>query len=125
MAWYKFTNVSEVLAASIIIALIMEEASTSETSVDLTRLHGATTQKTTIFGKSKNYESLHYVIFSVLPLVPPRLKYFPQHFVIKPQCIIYSSLRRGDPNLRAADVFCEKCEPVCDSKLVAFFYKLP
>jgi hypothetical protein len=31
--WYKFTSVSEVLAASII-ALIMEAASTSETSVN-------------------------------------------------------------------------------------------
>jgi hypothetical protein len=40
-----------VLSASVskAIALMMEAASTSETSVDFTRLHGATTQKTSIF----------------------------------------------------------------------------
>jgi hypothetical protein len=43
------TDVLEVLAASNIRALIMEETSTSETSVNSTRLHGATTQKTAIF----------------------------------------------------------------------------
>jgi hypothetical protein len=32
-----------------VIALMMETASTSETSVNFTRLHGTTTQKTTIF----------------------------------------------------------------------------
>jgi hypothetical protein len=35
LVWQKFTDVSEVLAASIIIALMMEAASTSETSVNI------------------------------------------------------------------------------------------
>jgi hypothetical protein len=46
------TDVSEVLIASIIramIALLMEAAISSETSVKFTRLHGVTTQKTDIF----------------------------------------------------------------------------
>jgi hypothetical protein len=34
VVWYKFTDVSEVLAASIIIALMMEAASSPETSVN-------------------------------------------------------------------------------------------
>jgi hypothetical protein len=34
VVWYKFTEVSEVLAASIIIALMMEAVSASETSVN-------------------------------------------------------------------------------------------
>jgi hypothetical protein len=33
--WYNFTDVLEVLAASIIMAMIMEAASTSETSVNV------------------------------------------------------------------------------------------
>jgi hypothetical protein len=37
-----------VLAASIIRAIMMKAASTSETSIIPTRLHGATTQKTAI-----------------------------------------------------------------------------
>jgi hypothetical protein len=45
----KFTDVSEILSASVVIVLMMEAASTSETSVNFTRLHGATIQKTTIF----------------------------------------------------------------------------
>jgi branched-subunit amino acid transport protein AzlD len=52
LVWYKFTDVSEVLAASIIrdimVALIMGAAGTSETSVTSARLHFAT-QKTAIF----------------------------------------------------------------------------
>jgi large-conductance mechanosensitive channel len=51
VVWYNFTDVLEVLAASIIrglINLMMEAVSISETSVS-TRLHGATTQKTGIF----------------------------------------------------------------------------
>jgi hypothetical protein len=43
-----FTDVSEVLAASII-ALMMEAASISQTLETSTGLHGATTQKTAIF----------------------------------------------------------------------------
>jgi hypothetical protein len=47
--WKKFTDVAEVLAASITrIALMMEVASTSETSVNFYQ-HDATTQKTAIF----------------------------------------------------------------------------
>jgi hypothetical protein len=54
VVWKKFTDLKEVLAASIIgamsgIVLIMEAASTSETTINFTRLHGATTQKTVIF----------------------------------------------------------------------------
>jgi hypothetical protein len=41
--------ISAVLAASIIIVLKMDAASTSETSVKFTKLHGATTRKTAIF----------------------------------------------------------------------------
>jgi hypothetical protein len=57
--WYKFTDVSEVITAYIIramrkppgllIALMIEAGSTSETSVNLRRLHGAIFQKTVIF----------------------------------------------------------------------------
>jgi hypothetical protein len=47
VAWYKCADVSEVLAASIIMAII-EAKSTSETSVNFYRLHGAATQKTAI-----------------------------------------------------------------------------
>jgi hypothetical protein len=42
-------SVSEVLAASIIRAMMMEAASTSETSINFYQTHGATTQKTAIF----------------------------------------------------------------------------
>jgi hypothetical protein len=35
--WYNITDVSEVLATSIIIAMVMESASTSETSVNFYR----------------------------------------------------------------------------------------
>jgi hypothetical protein len=42
-------GVSEVLAAFIIIALMIEAASTSETSVNFARPHGTTYQNTTIF----------------------------------------------------------------------------
>jgi hypothetical protein len=34
VVWYKFTDISEVVSASIIIALMMEAASISETSVN-------------------------------------------------------------------------------------------
>jgi hypothetical protein len=44
VVWQKFTDVSEIL-----IALMMEAASTSETSLKFTILHGATPQKTDIF----------------------------------------------------------------------------
>jgi hypothetical protein len=46
--WVEAPNVSEVLAASIIRAM-MEAASTSETLVNFYQIHGATTQKTAIF----------------------------------------------------------------------------
>jgi hypothetical protein len=45
---YKFTDVSEVLAASII-TLMMGAASTSETSVSFYQITGRTSQKTVIF----------------------------------------------------------------------------
>jgi hypothetical protein len=45
----KFTDVSEVIAASII--ALMETASASETSANFTRLHGVTSQKTVIFNR--------------------------------------------------------------------------
>jgi hypothetical protein len=50
VVWEKFTDVSEVPAASInlLIALMMEAASTSETSVNFYQIYGATTQKTAI-----------------------------------------------------------------------------
>jgi hypothetical protein len=58
--WKKFTDVSEVLTASsiraiskpwrgLLISLMMEAVSTSETLVNPTRLHGATSQKTVVF----------------------------------------------------------------------------
>jgi hypothetical protein len=47
VVWYKFTDVSEELTASIIRAM-MEAASTSEAWKTI-RLHGATSQKTVIF----------------------------------------------------------------------------
>jgi hypothetical protein len=61
-----------VLAASII-ALMVEAASTSETSVTSTRLHGATTQKTLIFilaaMRTSNFKSqmivLHIIFFKI------------------------------------------------------------
>jgi hypothetical protein len=51
LVWKKLTDVLEVLAAFIIrvIALMMEAASTFETSVTSTRLHGGTSQQTFIF----------------------------------------------------------------------------
>jgi hypothetical protein len=52
VVWYKLTDVSVVVTASNIreiIALMMEVVSTSETSVSITRLYGATSQKTVIF----------------------------------------------------------------------------
>jgi hypothetical protein len=52
VGWYKFTDVSEVLATSIvraIIALMMEAASTSETSVNFYQTTRLNIQKTVIF----------------------------------------------------------------------------
>jgi hypothetical protein len=52
VVWYKFTDVSQVLSASIIrkiIALMMEAARTSGTQANFTRLHDSTTQNTAIF----------------------------------------------------------------------------
>jgi hypothetical protein len=49
VVWYKLTDVSEVLAASINISLMMEAASTSETSKNSCQTNGAATQKTPIF----------------------------------------------------------------------------
>jgi hypothetical protein len=52
VAPYKFIDVSEVrncLRNEWLTSLLTEAASTSETSVNFTRLHGATTQKTAIF----------------------------------------------------------------------------
>jgi hypothetical protein len=46
---WKITDVSEVIAAFVIRAMITEAASTSETSVNSTILHGTTTQKTVVF----------------------------------------------------------------------------
>jgi hypothetical protein len=40
----KFTDVSEVLAASIVMAMMTEAARISETSVNFTVLHGTTAQ---------------------------------------------------------------------------------
>jgi uncharacterized lipoprotein YmbA len=45
----KFTDISEMLTASII-RVMMKAASTSEMSVNFTRLHGTTFQKTVISG---------------------------------------------------------------------------
>jgi hypothetical protein len=49
--WLKFTDISEEFAASIIrvMALMMEAASTSETSVNFYQTHGAKIQKTATF----------------------------------------------------------------------------
>jgi hypothetical protein len=47
VVWKKFTDVLEMLTASI--ALIVEVVSTSVTSVISATLHGATSQKTAIF----------------------------------------------------------------------------
>jgi hypothetical protein len=57
VVWYKFTDVSELLTAPVIRVLMMEAASTSETSVNFKHLRNigkllpdyTTTQKTTIF----------------------------------------------------------------------------
>jgi hypothetical protein len=52
VVWYKITDVSEVLAASIIrslIALMMEAVATCETSVNFSKLHSTMSQKTDIF----------------------------------------------------------------------------
>jgi archaellum component FlaF (FlaF/FlaG flagellin family) len=48
VVWYKLIDISEVLAASnitVMIAIMMEAVSTSETSINFTRLHGVTSQK--------------------------------------------------------------------------------
>jgi hypothetical protein len=45
---WQFTDVSEMLAASIIRAMRMEAASTSETSATSTRLHGTSQNTVTI-----------------------------------------------------------------------------
>jgi hypothetical protein len=55
----KYTNVSEVLTASIFVALMMEAVGTSEKSINFTSLRGATTQKTAIYLHMSFREIMH------------------------------------------------------------------
>jgi hypothetical protein len=75
VAWYEFTDVSEVLTAitrGIIRGLIMEVVSTSETSVNLYRLRGTTTQKTTIFILATSESEISQKLFAKLLVVSCR-----------------------------------------------------